>query len=439
MARGTLLIALYIAVATLPLWLATWLDDGSEGVLYDVGRNLGLTGFMILILQFVLAARIKWIERAFGLDILIRYHQHIAIAAVCFLLLHPILLALGGSGWELLLGLDLPWSIWVGKAALILLGLNVLLSLKQSRLGLSFEKWRLGHDILGPALLVLVVLHSWFAGSDLGLASMRVLWIGAFFLAGGIFLHHRFLRPYLLRRHAYQVRDVRQETDDVWTVELTPPKGGRIEDFLPGQFHFLTFFRDPSLPVEEHHWTISSSPARKDSVSSTIKEAGDFTATIGRTKPGDTAAVHGPFGRFSHLLHPEERDLVFLAGGIGITPLMGMLRHMRDTGDTRTVTLFYANRREEDILFRKELEDMATGDHPRLSLINVLSRPGSDWMGESGRLNEERIKKYCGPNLREKSYYVCGPLKMARDLIETLKRLGIPDNRIRREIFSFLD
>jgi predicted ferric reductase len=60
-------------------------------------------------------------------------------------------------------------------------------------------------------------------------------------------------------------------------------------------------------------------------------------------------------------------------------------------------------------------------------------------MGESGRLNEERIKKYCGPNLREKSYYVCGPLKMARDLIETLKRLGIPDNRIRREIFSFLD
>ena len=439
MARGAVLIGLYVAAVILPLWLATWLSSEAEGLVYDVGRNLGLAGFMILILQFVLAARIKWIERAFGLDILIRYHQHIAIAAVCFLLLHPILLALGGSGWELLLGLDLPWSIWVGKAALILLLLNVLLSQKQRRLGLSFEKWRLVHDILAPALLGLIVLHSWFAGADLELASMRVLWIGAFLLAAGIFLHHRFLRPYLLSREAYRVRDVRQETDDVWTVELAPPKGVRTEDFLPGQFHFLTFFRDPSLPVEEHHWTISSSPGHKDAVSSTIKEAGDFTATIGRTQPGDTAAVHGPFGRFSYLLHSVERDLVFLAGGIGITPLMSMLRHMHDTEDSRTVTLFYANRREEDILFREELKDMATGEHPRLMVVNVLSRPGSDWRGETGRVDGERIRRYCGPDLREKTYYVCGPLKMARDLIKALKEMGVPDKRIRREIFSFLD
>ncbi len=439
MARGALFITLYVAGVTLPLWLTTWLDGGSEGVVYDVGRNLGLTGFMILILQFVLAARIKWIERAFGLDILIRYHQHIAIAAVCFLLLHPLLLALGGSGWELLLGLDLPWPIWAGKAALLLLVLNVLLSLKQSRLGLSFETWRLGHDILAPILLVLIVLHSWFAGADLGLASMRVLWIGAFLLAAGVFLHHRILRPYLLSRQAYRVRNLRQETDDVWTVELVPPKNSQVKAFLPGQFHFLTFFRDPSLPVEEHHWTISSSPTQKEVVSSTIKESGDFTATIGRTKPGDTAAVHGPFGRFSHLLHPEERDLVFLAGGIGITPLMAMLRHMRDTGDARTVTLFYANRREEDILFREELEDIASGEHPRLTLINVLSRPGKDWRGETGHVDEERIRKYCGPDVVDKTYYLCGPLKMARDLIKDLKELGIPDKKIRREIFSFLD
>ena len=439
MARGAVLIGLYVAAVILPLWLATWLSSEAEGLVYDVGRNLGLAGFMILILQFVLAARIKWIERAFGLDILIRYHQHIAIAAVCFLLLHPVLLALGGSDWELLLGLDLPWSIWAGKAGLILLLLNVLLSQKQRRLGLSFEKWRLVHDILAPALLGLIVLHSWFAGADLELASMRVLWIGAFLLAAGIFLHHRFLRPYLLSREAYRVRDVRQETDDVWTVELAPPKGVRTEDFLPGQFHFLTFFRDPSLPVEEHHWTISSSPGHKDAVSSTIKEAGDFTATIGRTQPGDTAAVHGPFGRFSYLLHSVERDLVFLAGGIGITPLMSMLRHMHDTEDSRTVTLFYANRREEDILFREELKDMATGEHPRLMVVNVLSRPGSDWRGETGRVDGERIRRYCGPDLREKTYYVCGPLKMARDLIKALKEMGVPDKRIRREIFSFLD
>jgi len=108
MALGKVLIALYVAAVTLPLWLATWLNSEAEGLAHDVGRNLDLVGFMILILQFLLVSRIKGIERAFGWDILIRYHQHIAIAAVCFLLLHPVLLALGGSGWELLLALDLP-------------------------------------------------------------------------------------------------------------------------------------------------------------------------------------------------------------------------------------------------------------------------------------------------------------------------------------------
>ncbi|MEF8824502.1 MAG: hypothetical protein V5A74_10365 [Desulfohalobiaceae bacterium] len=64
MARSAALIGLYVAVVILPLWLVTRLSTEAEGVVYDVGRNLGLTGFMILILQLVLAARIKWIELA---------------------------------------------------------------------------------------------------------------------------------------------------------------------------------------------------------------------------------------------------------------------------------------------------------------------------------------------------------------------------------------
>ena len=439
MARGAILIALYVIVVTLPLWLTTWLGGEAEGIVFDFGRNLGLAGFMILVLQFLLPARLRWMERAFGLDILVRFHRHMAAAAVAFLVLHPLLLALGGGGWKLLISLDLPWPIWVGKAALALLVVNVLLSLKQTRLGLAFEKWRLGHDILAPTILVLMFVHSLFAGADLGLASMRVLWIGAFLLAAGIFAYHRFLRPAALRRRAYSVRDVRQETSDVWTVELAPPQGQAIEDHLPGQFHFLTFFRDPDLPVEEHHWTISSSPARTDTVSSTIKESGDFTATIGRTKPGDTAVVDGPYGRFSYLLHPEERDLVFLAGGIGITPLMAMLRHMRDTGDTRSVVLLYANRHEEDILFRQELEELAAGGHPDLTLVHVLSRASEAWSGETGHVDRQRLEKYCGPDLQRKTFSICGPTGMARELIAILREAGVPDKRIHREIFSFLD
>ncbi|MDZ7760449.1 MAG: ferredoxin reductase family protein [Desulfovermiculus sp.] len=432
-------VVLYVLIVTLPVGLTTWLGDESEGIVIDVGRNLALTGFMILIMQFLLAARVKWIERAFGFDILIRFHKYMALTAAFFLLLHPLLLALGGMGWKLLIGLDLPWYIWVGKAALILVLANVLVSKYQDRLGLSFEKWRLGHDVLAPVVLLGIFLHSWFAGDDLELLSMQVLWVGAFVLAASMFVYHRFLRPNSLRKQSYKVQEVKQEAGDVWTISLVPPPGQGIPEYHPGQFHFLTFFRDPALPVEEHHWTISSSPSQKEYISSTIKAVGDFTSTIGRTQPGDTAAVHGPFGRFSYALHPQERDLVFLAGGIGITPLMAMLRHMRDTRDTRSVTLLYANRREDQIVFRQELEEIAAGQWPNLQLVHVLSRPEGHWSGESGHIDQEKIEKFCGHNLTQKAYYVCGPPRMSQTLITTLRDIGVPDNRIRHEIFSFLD
>jgi ferredoxin-NADP reductase len=166
---------------------------------------------------------------------------------------------------------------------------------------------------------------------------------------------------------------------------------------------------------------------------------GDFTSTIDKTRKGDTAAVHGPFGRFSYQLHPDERDLVFLAGGIGITPLMAMLRHMRDTGDTRNVTLLYANRREDQILFRRELEEIAAGEYPKLQLVHVLSRPTDDWNGETGHVNGNMLDKYCGQNLNDRTFYICGPSRMAELLIASLRTRNVPDASIRREIFSFLD
>ncbi|MFW6055596.1 MAG: ferric reductase-like transmembrane domain-containing protein [Thermodesulfobacteriota bacterium] len=439
MGKGLARIALYVLIVTLPVWLATWLGEGGEGIATDVGRNFALIGFMILCLQFLLAARVKWIERAFGLDILIRFHKSMALTAAGLLLLHPLLIAYGGPGWKLLIGLDLPWSIWAGKVVLVLVIANVLLGFYQSRTGLSFERWRLGHDLLAPIILILIFLHSWNIGDDLELSVMQGIWGGMFFLAAGMFVYHRFLRPSRLRRNPYRVADCVQETDGVWTVKLVPPEGRTIGEYYPGQFHFLTFFRDPSLPVEEHHWTISSSPAQKNYISSTIKASGDFTSTIPRTRPGDSAAVHGPFGRFSYLFHPGERDLVFLAGGIGITPLMAMLRHMRDTRDTRSVVLLYANRREDQIVFREELKEIVSRDYPNLTLVFVLSRPGEHWTGEVGHVDRKRIEKYCGRDLTGKTFYVCGPQKMALGLIKTLRNMGVPDKRIRREIFSFLD
>ncbi|MFO7728773.1 MAG: ferric reductase-like transmembrane domain-containing protein, partial [Desulfonatronovibrio sp.] len=190
MIGGLARIILYLLVVFLPILLASRVGK-SDGFLVDMGRNFALAGFMILILQFLIASRIKWIEQAFGLDLLLRFHKFIAVGAVGLLIIHPLLLTQGEAGWQIIFGLDLPWPIWAGKAALILLLGLVLVSMYQSKIGLSFEKWRLGHNIFPPAILALVFVHSWFAGDDLQLLSLQVLWVSVFILAAVVFVYHR--------------------------------------------------------------------------------------------------------------------------------------------------------------------------------------------------------------------------------------------------------
>jgi len=268
------------------------------------------------------------------------------------------------------------------------------------------------------------------------LDALKVVWIALFAAGAAAYVWHRLVRPLLLKREAYTVTDVRQETKDVWTVTLKPPAGVNLYDYLPGQFHFLTLRRDPILPVEEHHWAISSSPTELGIVSSTIKESGDFTATIGKTKPGDTALVLAPFGRFSYLLHPDERDFVFIAAGIGITPLMSMLRHMRDTQGDVSVLLLYGNRCEQDIVFRDELAEMERGDRPRLKVVHVLSKAGGQWQSEKGRIEHDTIRRHCVDELAAKAFYVCAPEAMTKNVITCLKAHGVKDSRIHFEFFS---
>lgn len=440
MLKAVLLIALYSGIIILPVMTAALLTGEKENLLSALGMNCGLTAFMIVILQFVTAARIKWTERSFGLDVVIRFHQYLAIFAALLLVAHPLLLAAGSKNWRLLTSLDLPWYIWLGKIGLLLVLANVITSKFQRSIGISFERWRLGHDIVGPLILVLVFVHSLMAGDDLEIMAMKAYWVTALTVALVLFVYHKFIRPHALNQQLYTVSAVVPESGDVWTIKLTPPSGEAIPPYLPGQFHFLTFHRGEGLPVEEHHWTISSSPADRSHISSTIKALGDFTSTMGRTKPGDTAAVHGPFGRFSHALHPEEKDLVFIAGGIGITPLMSMLRFMRDRGEDREVLLLYANRDEKSIVFRDELARMETSTgFPRLKAVHVLGRADDNWQGETGRVTGDTIDRYCGGDLAGKVFYLCGPPPMRKALTAALKKRGVADSQIRTEIFSFLD
>ena len=430
-------ILLYVVIVFSPLILVALVRPLTDhSFVYTVGKNLALVGFTILALQFVVSARLKWIERPFGLNVLFHFHKAMAVLATLLLISHPVLIAIGGHDWSVILGPQVMWHIWLGRFALLILLVHVLLASFRFIIRLNYETWRFVHNFGAVLILALGFFHSWKAGGDLQLASMKALWTVLLVAAVASYLWHRVVRRRLLRRVPYKVIEVRRETDGVWTISLAPPEGVERFDYLPGQFHFLTFHRAPNLPVEEHHWTITSSPTTPGVLCSTIKESGDFTASIGKTKPGDMALVDGPFGRFSYTLHPDERELVFIAGGIGITPLMSMLRHLRDTRAERSVTLLYANSSEADIVFHDELADMERGGAIPLKVVHVLSKPSDAWQGERGRLDEDKIKRLSGPELPGLAFYVCAPPELMNLTIRTLRKAHVPAARIHFERFN---
>ena len=441
--RAIVLLVAYVVVALTPLAVAVVSRPaGGHAALAEAGRAAALVGITLLALQFVVSARLRWVERPFGLDQTLGFHRMMGVFALALLLVHPLLLAAGNGSWRLVTAWDVGWHIWLGRAALALLLIHVAVSIFSRTIRLSFEAWRVLHDALALTVLALTFVHSWFAGGDLDGLAMRVIWLVLPTLAAAMYVWHRVVRPRRLAANDYRVTEVKPEAPGVWTLRLEPPEGTERFDYLPGQYQFLTLRRPRQareLPAEEHHWTISSSPTQPGFVTSTIKESGDFTSTIGMTRPGDTATVHAPFGRFSHVLHPEEGDLVFVAAGIGITPLMSMLRHLRDSGDGRPVLLIYGNRAFEDIVFRDELAEMEAVGLPGLRVVHVLSDPGDGWTGDRGRIDTDLIERHCDGRLDGRSFWVCGPTKLREAVVAGLQQKGVAVSRIYAEAFEFVD
>ncbi|WP_067539235.1 2Fe-2S iron-sulfur cluster-binding protein [Nocardia crassostreae] len=219
-----------------------------------------------------------------------------------------------------------------------------------------------------------------------------------------------------------------EETPRCRTLRVRRRDGGELPYFMAGQYIGV------DVAGTTRPYAISSSPVALDGYDITVaavaggRVSGHLLEIAGA---GDQLAITGPMGSFFHnpLFHGE--DVVFLAGGSGVTPAMSMIREIVDRGLDRRFHLIYGARTAEDILFRAEL-DAITAAHPGIRVDYVLSEPDAGWSGRTGFLDGATIESVVGA-LRARMCYVCGPTAFQDFAIGQLRALGQPARRIRTE------
>jgi glycine betaine catabolism B len=225
------------------------------------------------------------------------------------------------------------------------------------------------------------------------------------------------------------------ETPDVRTFRLASPDGGRLPfNHLPGQYLILT------LPLAgkkvTRTYTIASSPTQPKYCELTIKREEQGLASRhlhDRLGEGDLLNVSAPAGRFT-FHQSRAKSVVLIAGGVGITPLMAILRSLTDRNWQGDIYFLYCAKSPRDIIFRQELEDLQRR-FPNLHLLVTLTRTeGLEWAGRTGRITGELLNQTI-PDLSSQPVFICGPAAMMEQTIQLLREQGVPAEQIRSEAF----
>jgi predicted ferric reductase len=417
------LLALIIAIPVY-FWMPGFLAvDMATDYPCAIGRILALVGFILVLFQITLSSRFKWLERGLGQDKLLGIHKTAGIVGFAFMLSHPVLHAssdLLAQGF-----VTLKWPMIFGLITVLMALVTVGSAIFYRRLSLKYEGWKKIHWF-NFIIVPIIFTHSLLLGSDLASQPpLLVFW----YILGGLYVllvAAILLERIQIRQHLLQVTDVVQETPDTWSLHFN---GGNATH-KPGQFLLLSLVHN-GRRTEPHPFTISSSPTSSD-LSVSVKAVGDFTTTVKDTTLADGAYVDMPYGTFSFLNH-DAPNLVFIAGGIGITPFISMLRYMVDQKLERNVILLWGNKTEKDIAFRSEMEQM-TAVMPSLKVVHVLSNQ-SEWPGEKGYIDVDLLHKYLD-GFENPQVFVCGPPPMMTKVVHALQRCGVPKARIHFERFA---
>lgn len=224
------------------------------------------------------------------------------------------------------------------------------------------------------------------------------------------------------------ITHILEETPDVKTFRVEAPQGGKLFEHMPGQCAMVC------VPgVSEAMFSITSSPTNKEYQEFSIKRCGDLTERLHSLNVGDEVLVRGPYGNhFPVETELKGKNLLFIAGGIGLAPLRSVINYCRDNRDNYgTIDILYGSRSADDLVRRQEMEEQ-WANTPGVNVYMTIDREQEGWDGHVGFV--PAYLKEVGFDTN-KVALLCGPPIMIKFCLQALMEMGFR----REQVYTTLE
>ncbi len=420
---------LLILISPVVVWVLH-IPESARDPFVAVAKFNAFMAISALSLNFVLATKWRMFENLFlGLDRMYRAHKALGRCSLFFMILHPLFLGISKyPDTRLILTYIFPigpLDVTLGVLALYLFLMLLVLTVA---LNIPYHWWHNSHKVMG-VVLVAAGLHAFWAGSDIAKYPILMVWLLVLFAAGVFsWLYMLLLFKYVARRYKVRLKKV-DLIGPITEVHFKKPKGF---DFLPGQYVFIRFPRFEGYK-ELFPFSISSDPAQ-GFVRLSIKRSGDYTSTkVPQLKKGDSAIVMGPYGMFGSEYLKHQRDMVWIAGGIGITPFLSMAKHESLNPTGRKILLVWVVKNKDEAFHHRELLKEAAANRKFHYIL---------WSSQDkGRLSTKDVVDILEheDHVRDRTVFLCGPPTMMYGISKDMHKMGIPYRRTVFEDFNMLD
>ncbi|MDQ3099641.1 MAG: ferric reductase-like transmembrane domain-containing protein [bacterium] len=416
------------SVISLILWLFAKITvSPPEDVFHVLTEICALLGLILISLSLILSTRLTFFERFFGGSDKVYYVHHL-VGGIGFLLIlaHPLLLVasvlpqFSKAAHYLIPGSYLPMTLGIFSLYIFLFSFICIFFVK-----LPFGKWLLSHRVMIVAY-ILGSIHALLADSDIRNYFPLYTYMLFFVLVGsfsGIYII--FFYSSISRKYAYRVQTVQVLGD---TVSVFMKCVGARIHFHAGQFVYLKFL-NPTVGMEIHPFTVSSGQD-EEVLRISVKSLGDYTSGLRNVMEGDIAHVYGPYGMFGELFHDGAKKLIWIGGGVGVTPFLSMLHEEAIKPKEGKIHFFYSYQKVTEGVFSPEIKALLSYT-PRVSFY--------DWCADSsGFLTATKIVSLVGTDFKEYTVLLCGPPGMSLALKKQFLEMGMSKDKIVFENFNFM-